>query len=387
MSHRALARFSQTYLIGIAIGLFAIVPGFSAESIAQTSPASGVQPAQQESGDPTLTHRPPPKPKSLLIPEGKIKLDVMVNDSAGKPVPGLQPWDFKILDNNQPRKVLSFRAFSDAEVKPDPPVEVILVIDLVNLPFPQVAVTRQEIERFLKENDGHLKQPVTLLLLSDAGMRVQPRPSVDGNALVSVVSQIQGNVRTVDSAMGGEGLLERFQLCARQMGAIAENEARKPGRKLLIWVGQGWPMLNRGELGYYSDKDQRRYFDSIVELSTRLREARMVVYSVAPSTGADTSLRYQNYLKGVKSPRDSDPGDLALKVLATQTGGRIFGPNNDLANQIEHCIADANNFYRISFDPPATDQADEYHDLKVTVDKPGVTVRTNTGYYNEPAGH
>jgi VWFA-related protein len=89
----------------------------------------------------------------------------------------------------------------------------------------------------------------------------------------------------------------------------------------------------------------------------------------------------------VKSPRDSDPGDLALKVLATQTGGRIFGPNNDLANQIEHCIADANNFYRISFDPPATDQADEYHDLKVTVDKPGVTVRTNTGYYNEPAGH
>ena len=97
----------------------------------------------------------------------------------------LQPWDFKILDNRQPRKVMSFRAFNNAEVKPDPPVEVILVIDLVNLPFQQVAITRQEIGRFLKENDGQLKQPVTLLLLSDAGMRVQPRPSIDGNALLT----------------------------------------------------------------------------------------------------------------------------------------------------------------------------------------------------------
>jgi len=386
MGHGGLARLSRMYLIGIAIQVSVVLGGFNLGAVAHTSPVAGAQPGQQENEDPTLTQRPLPKAKNPLIPEGKIKLDVMVDDGAGKPVTGLQPWDFKILDNNQPRKVLSFRAFNDAGIKPDPPVEVVLVIDLVNLPFPQVAITRQEIERFLKANDGQLKQPVTLLLLSDAGVRVQPRPSVDGNALVSVVSQIKGNVRTVDSAMGGEGLLERFQLCARQMAAIAENEARKPGRKLLIWVGPGWPMLNRGELGYYSEKDQRRYFDGIVELSTRLREARMVVYSVAPSTGGDTSIRYQDYLKGVKSPRDSDPGDLALKVLATQTGGRIFGPNNDLASQIERCIADANNFYRISFDPPAADQADEYHDLKVTVSST-VTVRTNSGYYSEPAGH
>jgi hypothetical protein len=74
-------------------------------------------------------------------------------------------------------------------------------------------------------------------------------------------------------------------------------------------------------------------------------------------------------------------------VLATQTGGRILGPNNDLGSQIERCIADANSFYRISFDPPAADQADEYHDLKVVVDKPDITLRTNSGYYNEPAGH
>jgi VWFA-related protein len=380
-------RWRRAWCIGLAIGFLGMGTGRNVSALAQADPAP---PAQQPgSGDPVLTHRPPPKPKSLVIPKGRIELDVMVDDATGKTVPGLQPWDFKILDNGQPRKVMSFRAFNHAEVMPDPPVEVLLVIDMVNLPFQHVAFTRQEIERFLKENDGHLKQPVTLLLLTDAGLRVQPRPSVDGNALLSVVQQIKGGVRSIDSAMGGEGLVERFERCAHQMAAIAENEAVKPGRKLLIWVGPGWPMLIRPELGYYSKRDQQRNFDGIVELSTRLREARMVVYSVAPNIGADTTfnIRYRDYLKPAKSPRESDPGDLSLKVLATQTGGKILGPSNDIVSQIDKCIEDANDFYRISFDPPVAEHDDEYHDLKVMVNKPDVTVRTNSGFYNEPPGH
>lgn len=380
-------RFRGAWSIGVVIGILGTVAGSNLSALGQLEQAVPTQ--QPGSGNPVLTHRPPPKPKNLLIPEGKIKLDVMVNDAAGKAVAGLEPWDFKILDNGEPRKVLSFRAFNDAEVKPEPPVEAILVIDMVNLPFQQVAFTRQEIAEFLQQDGGHLKVPVRLLLLTDAGMRVQPRASTDGNALLSVVNQIKGGLRTIDSAMGGEALLERFQRCSRQMTAIAENEARVPGRKLLIWVGPGWPMLNRPELGYYSERDQQSYFDGIVELSNRLREARMVLYSVAPYIGADTTfnIRYQDYLKPVKTPRESDPGDLSLKVLATQTGGMILGPNNDIVSQINKCIADANDFYRISFDPPASEKADEYHELKVVVDKPDVTVRTNSGYYNEPPNH
>lgn len=352
---------------------------------AQTGQQSGSQSGEAPT-NPVLRHRPAPKAKGFLIPEGRINLDVVVDDAAGKPVLGLQPWDFKILDNGQPRKVLSFRSFSNAEVKPDPPVEVVLVIDMVNLPFQQVAFTRQAIGQFLQQDGGHLKQPVRLLLLTDAGLRVQPRPSTDGNALLSVVKQIKGGVRTIDSAMGGEGLVERFQRCAHQMTAIAENEARMPGRKLLIWVGPGWPILDTPVLGYYSERDQRAYFNGIVELSTGFREARMVVYSVAPYLGVEPTfnIRYQDYLKPVKSAREAAPGDLALRVLATETGGKILGPNNDLVSQINDCVADANDFYRVSFDPPATEHGDEYHDLKIVVDKPGLAVRTNTGYYNEP---
>ena len=108
-----------------------------------------------------------------------------------------------------------------------------------------------------------------------------------------------------------------------------------------------------------------------------------------PLTGADTTytIRYQDYLKPVKSPRESDPGDLSLKVLATQTGRKPEDRITTWQAKIDKCITDANDFYRISFDPPVAEHADEYHDLKVLVNKPDVTVRTNSGFYNEPPGH
>jgi VWFA-related protein len=373
-----------------ALILLASMPAFIVAG--QTPDPAGALAQPQSSADPVLVQRPPPRPGTSVgfFPEGRIKLDVLVTDAAGNPATGLEPLDFKLMDNGKTSKILSFRIFDGVHARPDPPVEAILVIDTANLPFQQVAFVRQEVERFLRRNGGHLAQPVSIMLVSDAGLRVQPRPSTDGNALAGVVEQIKGSIRTIDASMGGQGLVERFQLSAHQLETIAENEAQKPGRKLLIWVGPGWPMLNHSELGYYSPRDRQRYFDAIVELSTKLREARMVVYSVSPANlgagGSDSTytLLYQNYLKAVQSASQAEAGDLALKVLVTQTGGRIIGPDNDLAAQIDRCMADANSFYRISFNPPPAMHADEYHGLQVEIDKPGLTARTNTGYYDQP---
>ena len=378
----------------MCVALFLCLPALSfgqqgaepAGTGAQTTTAPASAP-----NDPVLTLRPPPKAPKLaspVTPEGRIHLDVVVTDAAGQPVLGLEPPDFKLLDDHQPRKILSFRSSDGINVKPDPPVEVILLLDTVNLPFQQVAFTRQEIAKFLRQNGGHLAQPVSLMLLTDAGLLFQPRPSADGNAVVTVLDQIKGGIHTIYGAMGSDGDLQRFQLSLRKMAAITENEARKPGRKLLLWVGPGWPMLDSNNYKF-SDKDQRQYFDTIVELSTRLREARMAVYSVsAPDAGLgaspDRMFLYQDFLKGVRSARQADTGNLALKVLALQSGGRVLGPDNDLAGQINRCIAEANAFYTLSFDPQAAEHADEYHDLKVLAGQPGVTVRTSSGYYNQP---
>ena len=41
-------------------------------------------------------------------------------------------------------------------------------------------------------------------------------------------------------------------------------------------------------------------------------------------------------------------------------------------------------FYTLSFDPPYAAQPDEYHGLKVQIGAPGLSARTNTGYYDQP---
>jgi len=340
--------------------------------------------------DPTLEHRAAPRPAplpSVVTPAGRIRLDVTVTDASGKPVDGLGPQDFKVLDGDAQRKILTFRSYDGVAVKPEPPVQVILLIDTSNLPFPQVAFVRGEVTKFLSENGGRLAVPVSIMVLSDAGLRVQPRPSTDGRALLGVLNEVKGSIHTINAAEGSEGDLERFQLSVRQLSTIAENEALKPGRKLLIWVGPGWPLLNSANYRF-SERDQRRYFDSIVDLSTKLREGRVVVDSVAPAasttaSGLGTTL-YQNFLKGVRTAHQADSGNLALKVLALQSGGLVLGPDNDLAGQIDRCVAEANAFYTLTFDPGYAAAPNEYHDLKVEVDQAGLKARTRMGYYNQP---
>jgi hypothetical protein len=61
--------------------------------------------------------------------DGLVRLDVVVTDKSGKPIAGLEPRDFTLLDDGLPERILSFQAYDGITTRPDPPVEVILVID------------------------------------------------------------------------------------------------------------------------------------------------------------------------------------------------------------------------------------------------------------------
>ena len=101
----------------------------------------------------------------------RITLDVVVTDKSGKPIPGLQQRDFTLLDNKQPAKILSFDAVQGGAAAADPPVEVMLLLDEVNTAFRGVSSARQEIEKFLRRNGGELERPLSLVFLSDSGIR------------------------------------------------------------------------------------------------------------------------------------------------------------------------------------------------------------------------
>jgi VWFA-related protein len=358
--------------------LYAVLFFLPALVCAQQSPAPGSPASEAPALAPRSVNAPAPAPG-----EGRIQLDVVVTDRSGKPVADLASENFTLKDNNLPAKILSFRAIDPAAQPGSHPAEVILLLDAVNQGFQIVARARQDIAKFLRENGGHLAQPVSVFVLDSDGVKVLMQPSVDGNALAAELDRSESKLRVIGRSAGINGAFERYDLSIRTMDTIARNEVNRPGRKLLIWAGPGWPLLERPDI-QISSHAQQEVFNEVVDLSTTLRQARMTLYSVSLGVPVLGTYLYEGYLKGVKTPEKVNPANLALKVLAIQTGGRALPPDNDLAGQIEICVQDAGAFYTISFDPPPADKSNEYHELKVEIDKPGLTAHTDTGYYNQP---
>ena len=314
--------------------------------------------------------------------EGRIHLDVVVADKSGKAVTGLGLKDFTLLDNGQPEKILAFQAFGAANARPDPPVELILVVDAVNQSPQQLSHVLEEVDKFLGRNGGQLALPVSIYRFSDAGLSVTPQPATDGNALADEISP-QGELHILwgdqqDSKLNGRLLSRspsyRSWASLKALGSIVLTERLKPGRKLLVWLGLGWP-----------PEGGERSFDWITEFSTRLREARIAIFSATSWPYPQRRDPYLDFVDGVQSAWDANPGALALEVLATQSGGRVLSPSDSLADLIANCVRDASAYYTISFDPPPADLPDEYRALKVLTRNPDFEVRTNSGYYDEPA--
>jgi VWFA-related protein len=228
---------------------------------------------------------------------------------------------------------------------------------------------------------------VSIVFFSDKGVTIGDAASQDGKSLSADLDENKNALRTSVRSQGFYGAADRLQLSLRTVQQLADHEATRPGRKLVIWISPGWAFLS-GPHVELSSKDQQQIFRSIVALSDQLRQANITLYNVDPLGVADSgTLRtfyYKDFLKGVRTPNQVRFGNLGLQVLATQSGGLVLNSSNSVADEIEKCVADANAFYVLTFERLAADGPDDYHALDVKVDRSGVVARTRAGYYAQP---
>lgn len=358
-------------------------------AFAQPAAPSGIQSQQgkapaQPPHAPVMSRQIPRSEAVTASSDGRIHLDVVVTDEKGMPVRGLTAKDFTVLDNGKPKPILSFQAYNAVVNQPPPPASFVLVFDTVNIQFRHIAYIRQQVSSFLRQNGGHLGHPVSLLYLTDTGVKVLAQPSYDGNALATALDKADSRLRDITLRAGDYGQDNRYQISLQLFLAVIRDLEKIPGRKMVVWLGPGWPMLTSPEWDQPSAKEQRSLFNLVVSLSTRMREDQIAVDSVAYGEPDAHTYLYQNFIKGLTSPYQATADNLALKAIATQSGGLVVFPTNDLTVGINSCIQDANGYYSLSFQPPHARRPNEYHALKVKVDKRKVTVRTNTGYYDDP---
>ena len=262
-----------------------------------------------------------------------------------------------------------------------------LVVDSVNTGFQRVAYERTELDKFLKRDGGRLAWPVSIAFLSDAGLNLEGSASRDGNALAAYLDQHVIGLRSVTRSQGFYGAVDRFKMSLDAIQQLARTEETRPGRKIVVFLSPGWPLLS-GPNVQLTSKQEDEAFQTIVGMSTLLRQSRITLDSVDPLGTADSggfrTFYYQEFLKGVKSPQQAVFGDLALQVLATQSGGRVLNSNNDVAGEIETCVRDADAYYVLSFDAPPADGPNDYHAIQVKIAGHDLKAQTRAGYYAQP---
>ncbi len=348
-----------------------------AATIAMTSmawPAWAQSPAEQRPATPAQdAGTAPDAPRTMTI-------HVLVSDKVGHAVEGLQESDFTLLDNKQPQKLLGFRADDAAVLKSDP-VQVMIVVDMINADVVTVAREREEVGAYLKENGGELLNPTSIAVIADSGVKAAPGSSQDGNVLLAAFNQTQSEIRDIGRSAGFWGATERVQKSLQELDQLIQYVGRRPGRKLVLFVSPGWPLLIAA--GDQSDMKQRAWvFNNVVQFTNSLREANIALYCIDPfDLGRTNPFQYQGYLKGISAAKDATYPALGLQVLATHSGGQVLINGRDIAGSLMTAIREASEGYDLTFAPIPGDRVDEYHALDVRVDKPNVKVRTTSGYY------
>jgi VWFA-related protein len=315
------------------------------------------------------------------MPVTDLHLDVVVTAKNGVPVAQLQQKDFTLFDNKAPQAITSFRALGK-----EAPVEAIFVIDAVNLGAVAMSYERDQLNKFLLANGGELARPTSLAVLTDTGIEAQGGGTRDGKILAQSLDRIETGLRSVGRSTGFYGAEERLDISLKSFRLLLDQESKRPGRKLMIWISPGWPLLSGVRVDLTS-KQQAGIFAEIVDLSTRLRQANVTLYAVDPlgtNEGMERRVYYQSFTKGISKPGQTDAGDLGLQVLATQSGGLVLNSSNDITALMKQAVDDASAFYEITFAPSPGEHAREYHSIDVRVDQPGLTARTRQGYYAQP---
>jgi VWFA-related protein len=163
---------------------------------------------------------------------------------------------------------------------------------------------------------------------------------------------------------GRDGVVESRR-SASTLGAMrvaASNLSRLPGGKNIIWIGAG---LSGGSLGSPlqpgATPGRGPSGTEVARMARIFTDCNAAFYWIDARPGA---------------PAEA-PGDAAMKEFARVSGGRVYsGGAHDAVRQ---ALADTRVMYVVNFTPTSPEDG-QYHQLKVQVTRPNVSVRYRDGY-------
>jgi VWFA-related protein len=317
-------------------------------------------------------------------PQRLVKLSVAAGNAQGEPVTDLQPADLQIREDGKVRPVVFFRfAGSKRPIEPPAagefvnrpaPTPTLILLDRWNERtgtaasawFSIVAALQhmESVDRvyiYYLTSQGDLF-PVHPLPAPGTDLRAAPDPSpADLRAkLDEAVHKLQGfrNIDAQDPVLRANTTFQALNALGSQMASIA-------GRKNLIWVTHGIPLLTSlVTTGEWAD-----FTPQVRNLSAAAAESQIAIYTVdqsAAGAGADPS----------------GSARLALQMFSGLTGGRWY-PSDTAERAIADSIADGRANYRVAYYSPLREKDRKEHKIKVEAARKGIRVRTRESYFGQ----
>jgi VWFA-related protein len=255
-----------------------------------------------------------------------------------RPVTGLKPADFELLDNGVPQEI------SDVAYE-RLPIDVTLVLDV------SASVTGSvldELGRALRQVRADLL-PSDRLRLLIFNMRV--RRLVDFSQPATSIDEALASVRGAGSSAVFDSL------------AVALSTFDAPGRRRLVVL--------------FTDGQDS---SSITDAETLLDVARRTTPTVAVILGTPNAERPASLLRTSSSVSTLSVGALSDRI-ALETGGMVapLKPGENLTSKFRRMLQEFRSSYVLYFTPRGVERSGA-HTLEVRVKRPGVDVRARRGY-------
>jgi VWFA-related protein len=341
--------------------------------------ASSVLPAQIPSQTPPSSQLP-----TFRTSVDVVELDVTVLDKDRHPVKGLTAADFTVLERGKPQLIVAFNSIDvpaparvPAPWMRDAPLDVVSNADNRRLVTIVMDDAYTRLEPMITQRAKQIaRNAVDQLGPSDLASVVFTFLGRAQNFTADRTQLLAGIDSYTPKTIGGEPpavCLPRHRSCdVETLATVASTMlTAPPGRKVVILIsgGRGFTF---GEMGSASSRNETRELD---EMFTNLQRANVTVYAFDAH--------------GLEAGQGPNP---SLYSFAESTGGRAFVNTNDPASHVGGAFLESSTYYLVGFQSsdPGTDG--RFRKIEVKVNRPGVEVRTRTGYYapknaaSRPAG-
>jgi VWFA-related protein len=165
-----------------------------------------------------------------------------------------------------------------------------------------------------------------------------------------------------------------------------------PGRKSLVIFSEDLSLPSRNSLA-----DQRKAVEDRLRLLAEEAIRSSVVIHVVDARGsvytgatAEDNLNDRTAQSRLEVQRQRIDDYVAsqdgMSLLSQRTGGLFISGNNNLADALRKSVSDGDGYYLLGYQPEGAtfdlkDDLVRYHSIKVRLKRPGLTIRSRSGFY------